>query len=257
MEMAAINKTTSAANVDVQVRIKGDKRAYHQGLSCYEGEKGVTCGVDCDGGNFTLKRDNTTLNIGLNKDGFVINGGCGAEEDVASLNLTSFQAPKGLLLKKQDISACMTARRAHYATRLRDETSLRARIVKNGWRCLSRSYDATHMAKNPKQTVKDISVSIIKKPKRGEMKDGYAETEMRVSVKLTLKNGKTAKAEEDCNAYSDSFSCGDTFELLRRDDTSALLKLNAYDKPELKLAGLMMSSEDKVMKLEASTKACE
>jgi hypothetical protein len=261
-EEAAKFREQGSYIVDVQARFKGDKRAYWQSVGCSEDEGTIRCSVDCDGGSFTGKVSKDAFSMKVDQSGFVLQGGCGDEGEV-NKNLTQKEAPNGLTLTKRDVKYCEDARAKNYATRLRDEVSLRKRISDNTWRCLSRTYDDTYLAAHLKQTVKKISVSIIDAPKRVVDADGYTNTKMRVEVKATLRNGKTLTSKDECNAFTTEFSCNETYRLFRRDGSSALLKMGSYDPApgddptELKLAGTKLGDDDKLFRLDASTKACE
>jgi hypothetical protein len=260
-EEAKLSASFAGTSLDVQARFKGDRKAYWQGVGCSEDNGTVRCGVDCDGGSFTAKVTAETFKLSLDQNGFVLQGGCGEEGETTRF-MTNKDAPKGLTLTKRDLAYCEAARAANIKTRLRDSVSLRARIVQNSWRCLQRTYDASHLAENPKQNVTQVSISILDSPKRVVDGNG-ANTVMTVAINATLRNGKTTKAQHECLGNFDSFSCGGSFRLYRRDSESALLKMGEYDAapgdspPEIKIEDMKLGSEDQLFKLEASTKACE
>jgi hypothetical protein len=259
-EEAKRSASYDGTTLDVQVRFKGDRKAYWQGVGCSEANGKVQCSVDCDGGSFTGKIDKDAFKLRLDSSGFVLQGGCGEEGETTRF-MTNKEAPKGLTLSPRDISHCEAARAANVKTRLRDSVSLRARILQNNWRCLQRTYDEAHLAENPKQTVSQISISIIDEPKRVIDNDD-ASTLMKVAITAKLRDGKIATAQHECFSQVDSFVCGSSFRLYRRDGETALLKMGVYDaapgdeQPEWKISDMKLGKDDKLFKLDATSGAC-
>jgi hypothetical protein len=254
-------RSYDSISLDVQARFKGDHRAYWQVLGCFEENGAVRCSVDCDGGAFTGKFDKEQFKMSLDGNGFVLQGGCGDEGETTRM-MTNKDAPRGLTLTKRDLAHCEAARVENYKVRLRDSVSLRKRIVDNNWRCLSRTYSDAELAKNPDQTVQQIALSILEAPKRVVDSDG-ANTVMQVALTAKLRDGKTATEKHECFGFTESFSCGTSFRLYRRDGETTLLKMGEFDPApgdtpiDIKIGDVKLGDDDRLFKLEASTKVCE
>jgi hypothetical protein len=64
-------------NVEAFVAFRDRRGTFYNDLSCTPDGRGILrCGVDCDGGSFTLRRENAN-SVLLNNNGFVLVGGQG------------------------------------------------------------------------------------------------------------------------------------------------------------------------------------
>ncbi len=145
--------------VNAYVRFRDRKGVYTNGLSCGKGDDGkVFCGVDCDGGSFNLKGAGQSLL--LENNGFVVVGGCGASEDEQENeeHVSPGADDKVFRLDPKPVSACMAERAAMAPAFAKLGKPLRFRFKESETLCLSKSYDAEHLAAHPKQTIKRIAV---------------------------------------------------------------------------------------------------
>jgi hypothetical protein len=257
-EQVAADLKSTTHFVSVIARVKGDAPTYQQDLICNDEGKTMRCAVECDGGFFTARKagKDVVLNLG---SGFVVSGGCGANE-VLSRDISQKQAPGGVTLTAADPKLCAAARSTAAAKILRDAVPLRKRIADGGWTCLSRKYDAAELA--PNQNVKALAVRIVSPPQSAKADTAYFETRMQVALAVTLKDGKTAKTTENCVANDDEFVCGEAFRLRRRDASTALLELGGYaveagDPLPSTLAGLSVGKQDQLFRLNGGTGNCE
>ena len=122
--------------------------------------------------------------------------------------------------------------------------------------CLSRSYDAAHMAAHPKQTVKRIAVL---KTRESKLSDDYPA--YKLSFQIELRDGKRIEKKTDCSPDNYAYTCThdpqlDTqrdFYLTRAGDNEVMLR----DKRGVlaKLFDAKLGDDDRLFKLRASPAA--
>lgn len=257
-EEVAFDKRPDAVNwADVVVRLRGHDGVFDQGLSCYDGEEGthMRCGVDCDGGSFILNPAKNGVTIAFEEgNGLSLNASCGEPDDSGrSRWLTGEEAGASMTLVAQPAEACLADDRAARPSFIKDETPLRARIGEGQWNCLSRDYDAAHLAKHPKQKVKSIALAISSPPKVVSDEYGYRTTTFDAELSLALRDGKTGSESVECYADAYQFRCGESFRLRRNDGETAMLLAGSYggedgERPTT-LATLKIGADDLVFRL--------
>lgn len=191
-------------NVSAYVRFENRKGLYWNALTCHKTPDGklTRCGIDCDGGSFTLKPQQK--NLVLTNEGFVLVGGCGASED-ESENPVFFhpgEDDKTFRLEPLPLAQCMALRDALKPAYAKMGKPLRVRFANENAVCYSRTYDDKHLARNPKQTVRRIALlkAVGGKDKHPDA-PGYDLT-FRVETKDGRKFEKTAKCYPDTYAYT-------------------------------------------------------
>ena len=252
----------SSILVTAYVRFRDRPGLFFHGLSCNPGAAGgVRCGIDCDGGGFRLKPAADSLL--LENEGFVVIGGCGASEDEAeqSDQVLPGADDKVFRLDRKPVAECRALEDSRKPQWASFGAPLRERLDTESAVCFTRSYDATHLSKHPKQSVRRIAVLKVKGDKRTEDEFPYYNFVFRVE----LKNGKRAEKKTQCSADQYAFACthdaaADTqrdFYLTRagkdhmmlRDRRGAMNKM--FD-------GVTLGADDHIFKLEqAAASACE
>jgi hypothetical protein len=228
-------------------------KLFHHWLSCnsFEGER-VTCSIDCDGGSFNLKEDGSSLL--LQNNGFVVIGGCGESEEEAEQR--DFVSPgaddRVFRLDPEPLKVCTALRDSLKPAYAALGAPLRERFQADEL-CLSRSYDAAHMAAHPKQTVKRIA---ILKTKESKLSDDYPA--YKLSFLVELSDGKRIERKTDCSPDNYAYTCThdpqmDTqrdFYLTRAGDSEVMLR----DKRGVlaKLFDARLGDDDRLFKLRAS-----
>ncbi len=264
-EAAAFDKRPDAVNwADVVVRLKGHDGVFDQSLSCYDGEAGthVRCGVDCDGGSFTLNPVDGGVAIAFEEgNGLSLNASCGEPDDSGrSRWLTAEEAGMSMTLLAQPAESCLADDRAARPAFVKDDTPLRDRIGPGKWNCLSRDYDKAHLAKHPKQKVKSIALAIEGAPRVVTDEYGYRSTVFDAGLSIVLRDGDTGSEKLECSADDYQFRCGEAFRLRRNDGNSAMLLLGAYGGEESevpdRLAGLKVGSDDLIFRLDGGDGSC-
>jgi hypothetical protein len=247
-------------NLDAYVRLRGRQGVYSNSFSCSRNNEGrIFCGIDCDGGSFTLRADGEGL--GLANQGFVVVGGCGGtdEEQKNSVNVLPGTADKTFRLTPQPLAACTAMRDARKPAFANQGQPIRARLATPEARCFARSYDAAHLAAHPKQQVRRIAVV---KPKDEAYKpDDYPVHNL--TFKIERRDGKTFETAAECSPDSYVYACtepksGDDtgFHLARAGDKDIMLRDRRGVLASLLKAGL--GADDKSFKLtEADENACK
>lgn len=192
----------SGVNVSAFVRFKNRKGIFWNTLNCQKSADGknTRCGIDCDGGSFGLQpRDK---NLILINNGFVLIGGCGASEEEHENPV--FFSPgaddKTFLLQPLPLAQCTALREAVKPTFAKMGQALRIRFAKEEASCYARTYDDTHLKKNPRQTVRKIAM--LKAAGGKEVhKDapGYD-----LTFKIETKDGK--KFTQSAKCYPDRYT---------------------------------------------------
>jgi hypothetical protein len=257
-EAIAFDKRPDAVNwAQVVVRLKGHDSVFDQSLSCYDGEEGthMRCGVDCDGGSFTLSPAENGVAIAFEEgNGLALNSSCGDPDDSGrSRWLTGAEAGTAMMLASQPVEACVAGDRAAKPSFAADETPLRQRIGPGKWNCLSRDYDKAHLGKHPAQKVKSIALAIEDAPKTVTDEYGYRTTVFDADLSVVLRDGSMGAEAVQCTADEYQFRCGESFRLRRNDGETAMLHAGAYgedggEAPE-SLAGLKTGADDLVFRL--------
>ncbi len=248
--------------VTAYVRFRDRPGLFFNGLSCSGNSKdGVRCGIDCDGGGFHLKGSGDSLL--LENQGFVVIGGCGASEDEAEQ--ADYVKPgaddKIFRLDRKPIAECRALEDSRKPIWASLGAPLRERFDTDNAVCFTRTYDAAHLSKHPKQTVKRIAVLKVKGDKRGDDEFPYYNLIFRVG----LKNGKHVEKKTQCGADQYAFACTHDSDLdtqrdfyltragrdhmMLRDQRGAMNKM--FD-------GVTLGADDRIFRLEqASAEACE
>jgi hypothetical protein len=184
------------------VRLRDRKGVYSNYFGCRRGENGVvTCGIDCDGGTFVLRPSGGALLI--ENQGFVVVGGCGAsaEEREDPVYVRPGADDKTFRVDKQPVAQCTALRDEQKPVWAKLGTPLRQRFAKDGALCLTRSYDAAHLAAHPQQTVKRIAVL------RTAGAAGHEPPQYNLIFRAELKNGRKLEARTNCWPDNYTYAC--------------------------------------------------
>lgn len=248
--------------ITAYVRFRDRPGLFFNGLSCMGyPESGVRCGIDCDGGGFRLKPSGDSLL--LDNEGFVVIGGCGASEDEAEQadNVRPGADDKVFRLDRKPVAECRALEDSRKPMWAALGAPLRERLDTENAVCFTRSYDAAHLAKHPKQTVKRIAVLKVQGDKRGDDEFPYYNFVFRVE----LKNGKKAEKKTQCGADQYAFACTHNADF----DTQRDFYLTRAGKDHMMLRdrrgamnkmfdGITLGADDRIFKLEQSpANACD
>jgi hypothetical protein len=229
-------------------------------LSCGKSSDGagVRCGVECDGGGFKIGAKDITLKdmaLLVENQGFVVTGGCGANEGDQERRdfVEPGEADRQFVLDPLPVGQCTAIRDSLKPTWASLGAPIRERLTKNGAVCFSRNYDAAHLAKHPKQTVKRIAVL---KPQGGKMLHGAHIYEL--TFRVELKDGRKVTKKTTCQPSKYAYGCThdpaldtqEDFYLTRAGDNEILLR----DKRARleKLFGAALGADDRTFRLSAS-----
>lgn len=150
----------SGVNVSAFVRFKNRKGIFWNTLNCQKSADGkvTRCGIDCDGGSFTLQP--RQQNLFLTNNGFVLIGGCGASEEEHENQVVFLPGAddKNFVLQPLPVAQCAALREAVKPTFAKMGQALRIRFARQEASCYSRTYDDAHLKKNPQQTVRRIAM---------------------------------------------------------------------------------------------------
>ena len=228
-------------------------------LSCIRNSDGkaVRCGVECDGGGFRIGAQGTALLV--ENDGFSVTGWCGANEDDRERSdiVRPGEADRQFVLDPLPLAQCAAIRDqlkpawAKFSAQF--GAPIRERLATNGAVCFSRSYDAAHLAKHPRQTVKRIGVL---KPRGGKMLPNTYLYELTFSIEL--KNGRKLTRKTTCQPSKYAYGCThdpaydmqEDFYLTRAGDKEIMLR----DKRARleKLFDAALGTDDRIFRLSAS-----
>jgi hypothetical protein len=253
-EMKDYDGANSSIGVSAYVRFRDRKGVYTNGLSCHKYENNrVRCGVDCDGGSFNLKISGPSLL--LENEGFVVVGGCGASEDEQENeeHVSPGADDKVFRLDPKPAAACVAERAAMAPAFVKLGKPLRLRFEENETLCLSKSYDAAHLASHPKQAIKRIAV--LKTKNAQAEPDSWAYD---LTFRIETRDGKTYTQKATCAPDQYAFGCQPQgpidadryFYLTRAGENDVMLR----DKHGLleKVFKTKLGSDDRIFKLKAS-----
>jgi len=200
-------------NVEAYVAFRDRRGTFYNGLSCTADSKGVLqCAVDCDGGSFTLKRENANAVL-LNNNGFVVVGGCGEEiEKEKEIYFKPGLDDKVFRLETKPLAACIAEKQK--IDPIPAGTPLRERFKEDEAFCFGQDYDATHLGANPRQQVASLRVGRLDPASEREDKD-KAEApgnlwwfNVKLAVSLKLKTGRQVAATYyNCYPEEGSWNC--------------------------------------------------
>jgi hypothetical protein len=240
------------------VRLRGRKGVYSNHFSCRRDDKGaMRCGIDCDGGSFSARPSGGSLLI--QNEGFVVVGGCGGSEEDAMnpVFIDPGADDKVFRLDNQPLAQCTALRDAQKPVWAKLGPPLRERFSKDGALCLSRSYDAAHLARHPQQSVKRIAVlkSASGKP--------HEPPQYNLSFRVELKDGRKFEGRTNCWPDDYTYACTHDAEL---DTQRSFYLTRAGDAVMLRdrkgsLGALLktkLGSDDRMFRLDPSASgACE
>jgi hypothetical protein len=247
--------------VTAYVRFRNRPGLFFNSLHCGKSTDGkeVRCGIDCDGGSFKLRTSEKSLL--LENEGFVVVGGCGASED--EQEMADYVKPgaddKLFRLDPKPVAECRAladSLKPHWA---KLGKTVRERLDRDEAVCLSRRYDAAHLAKHPQQTVRAISVYKAKgeRPRPGEFQS------YNLTFRVELKNGRKFEKKTTCFADQYAFACThdpdlDTvrdYYLTRAPDDKVMLR-DRRGRLE-KLFDTKLGSDDRIFRLEETKTGCD
>jgi hypothetical protein len=224
-------------------------------LGCHKSSDGKTvhCGVECDGGGFKISGRGPALLV--ENEGFVVTGGCGANEDDQERRdfVAPAEADRQFVLDPLPLAQCTAIRDGLKPAWAKLGAPIRERLAGNDTVCFSRSYDAAHLAKHPQQTVKRIAVL---KPQGGKMLHDAHIYEL--TFRVELKNGRKLSKKTTCQPSKYAYGCThdpaldtvEDFYLTRAGDNAIMLR----DKRARleKLFGATLGADDRTFKLSVS-----
>lgn len=199
-ELRERDGTDGRVAVSAYVRFRDRPGVFSNSLSCFQYEGKTHCGIDCDGGSFSLKPSGSSLL--LENEGFVVVGGCGGTEEEMdnSVSVAPGQDDKTFRLDSKPVSACLAERDAHAPTWTKLGTTIRERLQTTEPVCFSRRYDAAHLGSHPRQNVRQIA--ILKTASKTKSSDESPAHDL--IFRVELRDGK--KIEQKANCYPDTYA---------------------------------------------------
>ncbi len=238
--------------VAAYVRFRDRPGVFANTLSCVRDDSGrARCGIDCDGGQFTLKSSAGSLL--LENEGFVVVGGCEASEDDSDNRefVSPGQDDRLFRLDPKPVSACLAERNARAPAYAKLGSPVRVRLSRSEAVCFQRSYDAAHLAAHPQQTVRRISVL----KREGDKKSPGEFASYDLIFRAELKDGQKAEKTISCGPDNYSYLCSGAndagaygeFYLTRAGDREVMLR----DRKQTlaKLLGIKLGKDDRFYKL--------
>jgi hypothetical protein len=207
-ELLDADGSDGTIGVTAYLRLRDRKGVYSNHFSCRRNDKGgVFCGIDCDGGSFIARTSGNSLLI--ENQGFVVVGGCGAsdEDNENPVSIRPGADDKTFRLDKQPLDQCTALRDAQKPAWARLGPPLRHRFAKDGALCLTRDYDAAHLASHPQQTVKRIAVF---KNAGGKP---HEPPQYNLAFRVELKNGRKFEGRTNCWPDEYTYACTHAAEL--------------------------------------------
>lgn len=239
------------------VRVRGRKGVYSNQFTCRPDDTAaMRCGIDCDGGQFTARPRGSSLLV--QNEGFVVLGGCGASED--DTDNPVFISPgaddKVFRLDRQPLAQCSALRDAQKPVWAKLGPPLRERFSGDRALCLSRTYDAAHLAKHPQQTVRRIAIlkSAGQKP--------HEPPQYNLAFRVEIRDGRKFEGRTSCWPEGYTYACTHDAEL----DTERSFYLTRAGGAVLRdrkgsLGSLLktkLGSDDRMFRLDPSAEAaCE
>jgi hypothetical protein len=208
-------RESGETSVEAFVTFRDRKGNFHNGLTCSkEGQDGVLCAIECDGGSFKLKRESANATL-LTNNGFVLVGGCGEEvEESQTIHFSPGRDDKVFRLETKSLDVCRAEEQK--IKPIAAGKPLRERFKEDEAFCFGRDYDAAHLAANPKQLVASLRVGRLDPATEKEPDSVYKWWwyNVKLSVSLKLKTGsKAAATHYSCYPEESSWGC-------RREPTS-------------------------------------
>ena len=251
-EMRKTDGEGGTVAITAMITLRGQPNRYANTLYCgKDGKAVVRCGVECDGGGFTLKPDKDGLIV--ENRGFVLHGGCG--ESAKTVFLNPKPDDRTFRVEPKSIDLCHQLRDLQRPSDARSGAPLRVRLASKEPVCFSREYDAKHLARHPQQTVRRIAVL-----KAG----GEPQAHQELTFRVELKNGRKLQKKTTCYPSKYSYACTDNpdmdmaqgFYLTRAGDEEIMLR---DSKGMLtRLFGAKLGSDDRTFRLNTSPPtACE
>lgn len=230
---------------------------YWNWLSCVRSEGTLRCGIDCDGGGFKLLAAGEALL--LENEGFVVTGGCGAsDEDNANRDFVRPGADdRAFRLDRAPIAACAARRDALKPEWAKLGAPLRERLDRDEAVCFERRYDAAHLKKHPRQTVRRISVG---KPAGKRALHAQAR-DYELMFRVELKNGRKFDKTTTCSPERYAYVCthdpamdmSQDFYLTRAGDKQIMLRDRRGKLADL--FGASLAADDRMFRLDAAAAA--
>jgi hypothetical protein len=190
------------------LRLRDRKGVYSNYFSCRRGGDGIVrCGIDCDGGSFLMRPSGGSILI--ENQGFVVVGGCGAsdEDQEDPVFIRPGADDKTFRLDKQPLDQCIALRDAQKPVWAKLGAPLRERFARPDALCLTREYDAGHLASHPQQAVKRIAVF-----KRAGGKP-HEPPQYNLLFRVELKDGRRLEGKTNCWPEDYTYACTHDAEL--------------------------------------------
>jgi hypothetical protein len=243
-------------SVSAYVRFRDRPGLFYNSLSCYRSEGIVRCGIECDGGGFKLRTLGKSLL--LDNQGFVVIGYCGASEDEQAQAdyVKPGEDDRIFRLDPKPVSQCMGIRDSLKPAWAKLGEPLRVRFNQSHAVCFSRSYDADHLRKHPRQSVRRIAVL---KPDGGKPLHDAKIYELTFRIELT--NGRKFEKKTACQPNKYAYGCTENPKLddqqdfyLTRAGAEAVMLRDRKGKLAT-LFGTRLADDDRMFRLQASPAA--
>lgn len=268
----AVDKTAEDPPLSAAESLERDGEGGHVGLMAYVGFRdrpgeftnwlgcrkssdgtGAHCGVECDGGGFKISARSAALLV--ENEGFVVTGGCGANEDDQERRdfVKPGEADRQFVLDPLPLAQCTAIRDSLKPAWAKLGAPIRERLASNDAVCFSRNYDAAHLARHPQQIVKRIAVL---KPRGGKMLFDAHIYELMFSIEL--KSGRKLVKKTTCQPSKYAYGCThdpklDTLEdfYLTRAGGSEIMLRDRRARLE-QLFGTALGADDRMFRLSAA-----
>jgi hypothetical protein len=256
--MLADDGVDGRVGVSAYVRFRDRPGLFYNSLSCHRSDGVVRCGIDCDGGGFKLRTSGKSLL--LDNQGFVVIGYCGASEDEQAQAdyVKPGEDDRVFRLDPKPVNQCVAIRDSLKPSWAKLGDPLRVRFADNEPVCFSRSYDADHLRKHPRQTVRRIAVL---KPDGG--KPLHDANVYALTFRIELTDGRKFEKTTTCQPNKYAYGCTldpkfddqQDFYLTRAGADAIMLRDRKAKLPEL--FGTQLADDDRIFRLNASpTDAC-
>jgi hypothetical protein len=258
-QMLSGDGENGVAMTSAYVRFRDKRGLFYATLGCLRTENIVRCGIDCDGGGFRLRTSGKSLL--LDNEGFVVTGGCGPSQGLDEE--TDFVKPgaddRVFRLDPKPVAECAAIRDSLKPSWAKLGAPLRVRLNRAEAVCFARSYDAAHLVRHPKQTVRRIAVL---KPTGGLPLHGN--DVYRLNFRIEFSDGRKLAKTTTCQPNKYAYGCThdpqmdaqDDFYLTRAGESDLMLRDRKGKLADL--FGEKLGSDDRLFKLSASPEsACQ
>jgi len=251
--LLGIDGDNGMALVTAYVRFRDRPGLFSSTLACNRWDGVVRCSIDCDGGNFKLRTAGKSLL--LDNEGFVVTGGCGTPDDEQEQSdfVKRGDDDRVFRLDPQPVAKCAALRDGLKPAWAKLGPPLRVRLDRYEAVCFSRSYDADHLRKHPRQSVRRIAVL---KPEGG--RPMHEVKVYRLTFRVELTDGRKFEKTTTCQPNKYAYGCThdpkmddeQNFYLTRAGDQTVMLRDRKGRLADL--FGARLADDDRIFRLQAS-----